>query len=126
MGLKREIVESPKEVCGIKVVNDIVSAVKELKKDKSIVRYERGNSLAPIINDGEYCIVQPISDVSEIKSGDVVLCEVNGHLMTHMVHIVSSANCNKPYFLIGSSDLYMYGWTDKVYGIAFGTNVFEK
>lgn len=119
-------VKSPKEINGIKVVNDINDAVSALLNNVSIARFEYGNSMMPILKDGEYGIVHPIKHLEDVKIGDAVLCEVNGHLMTHMVMLKSSSNCETPYFLIGNTHMQFYGWTNKIYGVVVGTNILEK
>lgn len=120
-------VKSPKEINGVEVVNDISKAIKTLHDKKiPIARFEYGESMKPILNDGEYCIVYPIDNLNDVKVGDAVLCDVNGYLMTHMVILKSESNYDTPYFLIGSSRMELYGWTNKIYGVAVGTNIFEE
>lgn len=118
-------VTNPQHIKGINVVNEIDKAVKELEKGHTIARFEYGNSMFPILHSGEYCIVKPITDINKVKVGDTVLCKVNGYLMTHMV-IMKSNTSIKPYFLIGSTHLDIYGWTDEIFGIAFGTKIIEN
>lgn len=124
-----KIVKSPKTIMyngdKIKVVNDINEAVKELKKGKEIARFEFGDSMHPILKNGEYGVVVPI-DIYEVNVGDAVLCEVNGQLMTHMVAMISESSYDGRYVLIGNTWMQFYGWTNKVYGGVIGTNVFEE
>lgn len=119
-------VKSPKEINGVKVVNNINEAVNALLNKTPIARFEYGESMKPILNDGEYGIVYPIDSLDDVKVGDAVLCEVDGYLMTHMVIVKSESNSKTPYFLIGSSHMQLYGWTNKIYGIVIGTDVFEE
>lgn len=109
----------------IKVVNDIYEAVEHLKRKEKIARYEFGNSMMPMLMSGEYCVIEPIKDIYEVNIGDTVLCDVGGHLMTHMVLMSSTTACDSPFFLIGTSSYGIYGWTNKIYGICNGTNVLE-
>ena len=109
----------------IKVVNDIHEAVEHLKRKEKIARYEFGDSMMPMLISGEYCVIEPIKDLYEVNIGDTVLCDVGGHLMTHMVIMKSNTSKDSPYFLIGSTSMYLYGWTNKIYGICKGTNVLE-
>ena len=81
-------VKSPKHINGITVVNDIVEAVNELKKGNTIARFEYGDSMMPILKNGEYGIATPIQSLEDVSVGDAVVCEVNGHLMTHMVMLI--------------------------------------
>ena len=125
---KIKFVKSPKfiefEGDEIKVVNDIVEAVKELKKGNEIARFEFGNSMHPILKNGEYGVVIPI-DINQVNIGDAVLCEVNGYLMTHMVVMSSDSAKDGRYVLIGDTSMNCYGWTNKVYGGVIGTNIIE-
>lgn len=124
-----KIVKSPKTITykgdEIKVVNDINEAVNELKKGNEIARFEFGDSMQPILKNGEYGVVVPIN-IDEVNIGDAVLCEVNGQLMTHMVMMISDSAYDGRYVLIGNTWMQFYGWTNKVYGGVIGTNVFEE
>lgn len=119
-------VKNPTTVHGIKVVNNIEQAVEELKKGHTIARFEFGDSMMPILKNGEYGIATPIQNLNEVSVGDAVVCEVNGHLMTHMVVLISESHAETPYFLIGSTWMNFYGWTNKIYGIVKGTNVCQE
>lgn len=118
-------VRNAKFIDNVNVVNDINQAVEWLKMGRTIARFEFGDSMQPILKSGEYNITTPITDLNSVNVGDVVLCEVEGMLMTHMVILKSNGNCDTPFFLIGSSNLYIYGWTNKIYGVCKGTNVIE-
>lgn len=119
-------VQNPTTIKGHKVVNDIKEAVECLRRGETIARFEFGDSMSPILESGEYCVVEPVFDLNTVNVGDAVLCEVNGYLMTHMVILKSNSNANTPYFLIGNTAFEIYGWTCKIYGIAKGTNYVEK
>lgn len=123
---KIKYVKSPKHINGITVVNDITEAVNELKNGNTIARFEYGDSMMPILKNGEYGIATPIQNLEDISIGDAVVCEVNGHLMTHMVMLISYSNHNTPYFLIGNTWMQFYGWTNKIYGVVKGTDICEE
>ncbi len=108
----------------IKVINDINEALIELKKGNEIARFEFGDSMQPILKNGEYGIVVPIT-IEQVNIGDAVLCEVNGHLMTHMVMMISDSAKDGRKVLIGNTYMQFYGWTNKVYGGVIGTNIIE-
>lgn len=123
---EKKYVKSPKKIFDIKVVNDIQQAVEELENGNLIARFEYGDSMSPILSNGEYCIVEPIVDVEDVEEFDAVLCNVNGILMTHIVvQILISENNKERYFLIGDSHKNIYGLTKEIYGIAHGTNIIE-
>ena len=125
---KVKYVKSPSHITfegdEIKVVNDINQAVEELKKGNEIARFEFGDSMHPVLKNGEYGVVVPIS-INDVNIGDAVLCEVNGYLMTHMVMMVSDSAKDSRQVLIGNTHMQFYGWTDKVYGGVMGTNIIE-
>lgn len=122
---KIKYVKSPNFVDGVNVINNIVEAVEWLKMGRKVARFEFGDSMMPILKSGEYCVIEPLNDLNSVNIGDAVLCEVNGYLMTHMVVSKSTSAKDSPYFLIGTTSMYVYGWTNKIYGICKGTNVIE-
>lgn len=120
-------VKNPKMLNGVVVINNAIEALDMIRSGHKVARFEFGNSMTPILNSGEYCILTPLKDGEEANIGDAVFCSVGGYIMTHMVLMKSkSAKDGKPFYLIGGSDLQIYGWTDKVYAIANGTRIFEK
>lgn len=129
----KRFVNSPKEIDGIEVVQDIDEAVKETNEGRTVCRYEWGDSMTPILRHGEYAKLIPISENTEIKRGDAVLCKLDNEYdsstpfyMTHMVWEISNSSYNgKPWYKIGSSSTSIYGWTQDIYALAVGMNVFE-
>lgn len=128
--MDKQIVKNPSHIKvngeKIKVVNSIKEAVECLKKGEVIARYEAGDSMTPILRHMEYGVVYPIEKDVMLASGDAVLCEVKGYLMTHMVMMASESAYDGDKYLIGNTHMQFYGWTDKVYGVVQGTNVFEE
>ena len=126
-------VNNPKEIDGIEVVQDINEAVKAINEGRTVCRYEWGDSMTPILRHGEYAKLIPISKNTEIKRGDAVLCKLDNEYdsstpfyMTHMVWEISNSSYNgKPWYKIGSSSTSIYGWTQDIYALAVGINVFE-
>lgn len=118
-------VKNPSTINGVIVENNALKALEMIKNGQSVARFEFGNSMHPILTSGEYCILCPLNG-REANIGDAVFCEVNGYLMTHMVLMKSrNASEDRPYYLIGSTDGQLYGWTKKVYALAQGTRVLE-
>lgn len=107
-------------VMGFPVVQDVEEVLENLKNKKVVARFEYGDSMSPILVNGEYAILVPIDAISDVNIGDAVFCEVNGCYLTHMVWMKSNGYC-----LIGSSHGEINGWTDKVYAIAEKTNIIE-
>lgn len=108
------------------VINDIEEAVECIQKGRvPIARFEWGNSMDPILKNGEYGLIIPIESLDDIEVGDAVLCKVGDYYMTHMVMMISSSNCNGKMFLIGNTWMQFYGWTNEIFGIVKGTNILE-
>lgn len=128
MNLKaKEIVSKPTTVMGFRVENDANNAKEALLTGETIARFERGNSMHPLLKDGEYAVISPLGlDGGTLpKVGDSVFCNVNGYLMTHMIVAISDTSVEGRMYLIGSSHFDLFGWTNTIYGIAKGTNIFE-
>lgn len=120
-------VDNPLKLNGVTVVNDAICALETLQNGQEVARYEFGDSMKPILLSGEYCVLKPLKNGQEANIGDAVFCSVGGYLMTHLVVMKSnSAKDGKPYYLIGSTDGSVYGWTDQVYALAQGTRIFQK
>jgi phage repressor protein C with HTH and peptisase S24 domain len=74
-----------------------------------------GNSMTPILQSGQSVIVEPVSEETELKKKDIVLCKVNGHYYLHFIHSIK----NGVSFLIGNNHGHMNGWISrsKIYGV---------
>lgn len=127
----KRIVNEPNEIDGIRVVQDYAEIERALKGGERIYHWEFGNSLSPLINSGEYCLIKPCVPI-EVKRGDCVFCIIkdefgNSYPMVHQVWEISNAShTNELWFKIGSSMHSIYGWTKEVYGIAKGTNIYQE
>ena len=102
-------VNNPDMIKGIRVENDINKAVEAVLNGETVARFEFGDSMTPILRNGEYGIITPVS-IDDIKVGDAVLCKVGPYLMTHMVCLISDSSANGRYALIGSTRFELYGW----------------
>jgi len=120
------ILNSPEKIDGKRVLNDPNKMIDALKSGETIYHWEGGTSLAPLINDREYCIITPCHPI-DVKRGDCVFCEVQGIPMVHQVWEISDAShTNELWFKIGSTNNAIYGWTKKIYGIAKGTDIYQE
>ena len=106
------------------IQNDAFEAIKALKQGKWVARFEFGESMMPLLKNGEYAVLEPYKE-GIVEQGDAVFCQVNGYIMTHMVLMISKIQ-DKPMYLIGGPDLSIYGWTDTVFAKAHSTNIIEK
>jgi len=94
----------------------LASVIADLQAGKTVKNYrEGGNSMTPLIINGQKQTLVPIADLSEIKKGDILLCKVRGNHFTHLVKGVRN-NKGKLEFLIGNNHGHVNGWTKHVYG----------
>jgi len=122
------IVNFPKEINGVRVVQSTEEVVEALAKGETVCRYEWGDSMTPVLKNGEYANLTPIKDINEVQRGDAVFCKMpEGYYMTHMVWEISRCGHNgRPWFKIGSTGTSIYGWTQDVLAIATGTDHYQK
>lgn len=130
------LVKHPETLDGFRVVQDNDEIREAMLNGETVMHWEYGESMSPMLPNKGYCRIEPITDINTIKVGDAVFCKVNGYLMVHMVWIASNMDQEKTHFLIGSTNGSLYGWTTEVYGIAYATpyvedideteNIFEK
>lgn len=127
----KKIVDEPREIDGVRVVQDSWEIAEALKNGESVYHWEFGDSLTPLIRDKEYCLIKPCVPI-DVKRGDCVFCILDdgiGHEypMVHQVWEISDAShTNELWFKIGSTMSTIFGWTKKVYGIAKGTNIYQE
>lgn len=73
-----------------------------------------GNSMTPILKSRQPVICAPVTDETELKKRDIVLCKVNGHFYLHLIHAIKGGG----QYLIGNNHGHMNGWVsrNKIYG----------
>ena len=138
--MKKEIVNEPKEVKGFRVVQDGKEIMEALKKGETVMHWEAGNSMMPLLMHMEYCKIIPIDKVFEtinIKGwdyfvGEPVFCHFvyktdQGYQDFYMVHRCTEVyeRDGEVYYRIESTDGTHFGWTKDVYGVAESTGVFQ-
>ena len=72
-----------------------------------------GNSMTPILKSRQEVVLSPVTEETELKKKDIVLCKVKGHHYLHLIHAIRGDQ-----FLIGNNHGHMNGWVrkDKIYG----------
>jgi hypothetical protein len=65
------------------------------------------------IESGQLCTVEPLTDPSELRKGDIVLCKVNGHEYLHLIKAIQGSR-----FQIGNNRGGINGWVgpNAIYG----------
>ena len=73
----------------------------------------RGHSMTGKVNNGDLVTVDPISEDTSLKTGDIVLCKVKG---CEYLHLIKSTVQDR--FLIGNNRGGTNGWIgrNKIYG----------
>ncbi|EGR3310121.1 hypothetical protein AKG60_18090 [Vibrio parahaemolyticus] len=59
--------------------------INELKGGKTISFRPRGNSMVGRISSGQLCTVVPVTEKTELRKGDIVLCYVGGSQYLHLI-----------------------------------------
>lgn len=88
--------------------------VEKLEQGQAIVSREPGNSMEPILKSREPVILEPVSDWSGFRKGDIAYVKIHGNYYTHLVHGVDESKG----LLIGNNHGHVQGWTKKVYAKA--------
>lgn len=76
--------------------------VKELKDGKICKVTGIGNSMTPILKSRQPVICEPVTEETELKKKDIVLCKVNGHFYLHLIWSVTGKG-EKAEYLIGNN-----------------------
>ena len=130
----RRVVDSPDEIDGIRVENDYEGIRKAMDNGESVMHWEGGSSMFPILMHGEYCKIVPLSKEAA-KVGDAVFCALTDkfgskHYMVHRCTDIVKRHIKgheyENWYRIESTWGELYGWTNEVYGVAHSTNAFEK
>lgn len=107
-------------------IDGYVAMEKALSEGKSVLHWEEGNSLYPIIKSREYCLVKPIKNIDDVNVGDCVFCIVRGYHMIHRVTDIITHENEGKWFKIGDTWDTTFGWTRNILGIATSTGYFKK
>lgn len=91
--------------------------IEKLRAGQTVSFRPSGNSMRPLVNDGDLVTVSP--DLSALKAGSVVLCRVKGREYLHLVKAVRTEGEGR-LFLIGNNKGGINGWVgiDNIFGKA--------
>ena len=122
----RRIVNGPEKLDGFRVVSNGTEILDALRNGETVMHWETGDSMFPILMSREYCKIRPLGEGEEANVGDAVFCTFNGKY--HMVHRCSDKyNRNgRVYYQISTTGGEVYGWTSEVWGVAESTDIFQK
>ena len=86
------------------------STVARLKAGETCWVLGVGNSMTPVLKSKQPVIVEPVTDLTELKKKDIVLAKVKGHYYLHFIHGIRG---NGETFLIGNNHGHMNGWVSR-------------
>lgn len=74
-----------------------------------------GQSMTPILKSGQPVKCIPVTDKTELKKNDIVMCKVRGHFYLHKI----SAIRNNVSFQISNNHGHINGWISRncIYGL---------
>lgn len=130
--MKKIIVNEPDTIEGLRVVQDGKEIYKALQNGESVMHWEAGNSMHPLIMHMEYCLIEPAKK-EDIRQGEGVFCKFryinrNGEpedfFMVHRCTEIYNRE-GELWFKIESTDNQLFGWTKHVYGRAHATGYFQ-
>jgi len=110
----KKIVNEPREIDGMRIVQDSWEIAEALKNGETVLHWEAGTSMQPLINHMEYCKITPCVPI-DVKRGDAVFCILDdgmGHEypMVHQVWEISDASHkNELWFKKGSTMTTNFG-----------------
>jgi len=87
--------------------------VEKLKQGEEVQFRPRGNSMSNKIMSGQLCVVMPVSKLSQLNIGDIVLCKVHGKIYFHLITAIQENR-----FQISNNHGHINGWTSlsNIYG----------
>lgn len=85
----------------------------ELGKGREVQIPAPGNSMAPLVKNGQRIVLSPIE--GEAEKGDIVLAKISGHYYIHKVSGIRRTKSSILYQISNQSG-HVNGWTNQVYG----------
>jgi SOS-response transcriptional repressor LexA len=85
--------------------------VQTLATGKTVQCRPKGQSMIGRIESGQLITISP-AKASDLKTGDIAFCRVNGHYYVHLVKAVGQDGRLQ----IGNNHGHINGWTKAVYG----------
>ena len=80
-----------------------------LLNGETIVIYGFGNSMTPILKNGQPVLVEPINYQTKLKKDDIVFCKVGGYYYLHKILAIR----NNTTFQIGNNHGHVNGWISR-------------
>jgi hypothetical protein len=81
--------------------------IEKLRRGETVSFRPVGNSMTPRIRSRQLVTVAPV-ETADVALGDVVLCNVNGN---QMLHLVTAIDVTRERFQISNNHGHVNGWT---------------
>ena len=87
--------------------------IAKLNQGENVSFRPKGNSMQPKIKSGQLCSVEVITNYTDLKISDIVLCKVKGNQYLHLISAI-----DKDRFQISNNKGFVNGWINKasIYG----------
>lgn len=91
-----------------------LATAKKLQEGETCVVLGVGNSMTPILKSKQTCLVEPITEETQLEKDDIVFVKVNGHFYLHKIWSVK----NGVSYLIGNNHGHANGTVsiNNIYG----------
>lgn len=91
-----------------------IQTIEKLKSGQTCLVQGFGQSMTPILKSGQVCRVEPVTEETELKKNDIVLCKVKGHIYLHKISAI-----DKNRYQISNNHKHVNGWVGRsnIYGI---------
>lgn len=90
---------------------NLISVAQVLRDNRSASFTAHGNSMEPLIHDGQRVTLLPLSG-KKLAKGDIVLAKVKGRYYLHMITAVKDGR-----FQISNNRGHVNGWATEVLGV---------
>lgn len=79
--------------------------IDKLRAGETVAFRPRGNSMVGKVESGQLCTVEPLTNHSSLRVGDIVLCKVGGSEYLHLIKAIQGER-----FQIGNNRGRINGW----------------
>lgn len=94
--------------------NENIFSAEKLKLGESGIIVGHGNSMTPILKNGQACRVVPVVEGTVLEKNDIVFCKVKGSYYLHKIIAIK----NNVRYQIGNNHGKINGWIgrDSIFG----------
>ena len=82
--------------------------ITSLEEGETVSFRPRGNSMLPKIKSGQLCTVVPLTEETELRKNDIVLCKVRSYQYLHLIKAIKGQR-----YQIANNRGHINGWISK-------------